>query len=185
MKKELSKEPGLRAKSLFEWWNNEHPGDRKTQRGLADSMNIETTNLNAMLNGKRTITLKSAQKIAEYFPGVKVDYIMGMTDFITDNEEFDSFYQRCIITASEKVETFTRLAASCGFTVIPAGTDCLVSTDDGTGIKTEDYFYIKRGNRKIIIYYSQIGDILDELSGFLSVRLSNLIGKKNGDEQDG
>lgn len=183
MNKELSKEPGLRAKSLFEWWNNEHPEDKKTQRGLAISMNIETTNLNAMLNGKRTITLKSAQKIAEYFPGVKVEYIMGMTDFITDNEEFDSFYQRCIITASEKVDTFTHLAAGCGFTVIPAGTDCLVS--DGTSIKTEDYFYIKQGDRKIIIYYSQIGEILDELSGFLSVRLSNLIGKKNGDEQDG
>lgn len=71
-----------RAKSLFDWWKANHPGERKTQQELANYMGILPESLNAKLNRKRTLTENDARKIAEFF-SVRFEYIMCFDDFPT------------------------------------------------------------------------------------------------------
>lgn len=80
-----------RAKGLFEWWNRLHPSDKKTQRDMAEAMGILPETLNLKLNGHRALTEDDARKIASYFPGVRIEYVLGYDEFKTLSELQDHF----------------------------------------------------------------------------------------------
>ncbi len=76
--KNLSKERGGRVKRLL----HEH---NVRQIELAEKINVSPEHLNAILNGKRTLTLEHAQSIAKLF-NVRFEWIMCFDDYRTRQE---------------------------------------------------------------------------------------------------
>ena len=171
-----------RAKGLFEWWNCIHPEDKRKQVNLAKFMGITPIVLNAKLNAKRTLTETDAKKIADYF-GVRFEYVMGYDDARTESELFNALINKVQDRSQRRINSFVTLAEACGYEVIPAGTSCLVPDGKG-GVKTEDYYYLRQGEIEQLLYSSQIIDFVEELSDFLSARLSRFV-KGNGGSDNG
>lgn len=180
MNDKLTVGSGERAKGLFTWWKSKHPYEKKTQAALAKSMDISPIVLNAKLNGKRTLTAKDAQKIADFFPGVRFEYIMGFDNAITEDELLNQYINKKQSMAQRTASCFSTLAELCGFEVILAGTDCLVST--GNNVKAEDYYILRCGETEERVYFSQITEYVEELSDFLNVRLNRYMKKSGGCE---
>ena len=181
MGEKLSAGNAANAKSLFAWWNGKHSGEKKTQAELADKMGITAIVLNAKLNGHRTLTANDARKIADYF-GVRFEYVMGYDDAKTEDDLFNAYEKKTRSLSQRKISSFTTLAELCGYEVVSGGTDCLVSSENG--VKTEDYWILRQGEKERWIYYSQLNDFVEELSDYLSVRLKRVVnivgGKENG-----
>lgn len=78
--KELSKKRGDRVKELL----REH---KMKQIELADKIHVTPEHLNAILNGKRSLTLEHARFIAKLFD-VQLEWVMGFSDFKTANDQF-------------------------------------------------------------------------------------------------
>ncbi|NFS28129.1 helix-turn-helix transcriptional regulator [Clostridium botulinum] len=73
----------------------EHIGDRIrylrqcreiTQKELAKTLFIKPNTLSQYENGKRNLTAEMVKKIAQYF-NVSMDYLMGITEEIYDNND--------------------------------------------------------------------------------------------------
>lgn len=182
MSEKITAGSGERAKALFSWWKSKHPHEKKTQAALAESMGILPEVLNAKLNGKRTLTTKDAKKIADFFPGVRFEYIMGFDNAITEDELLSEYVNKKQNMAQRKTSCFITLAELSGFEVVFAGTDCLVAS--GNSIKTEDYYILRRGALEQRVYFSQITEFVEELSDYLNVRLDRFL-KKNGGLENG
>lgn len=80
--KNLTKERGGRVKQLL----HEH---NIRQIELADKISVTPEHLNAILNGKRTLTLEHAQSIAKLF-NVRFEWIMCFDDFKTEHERISA-----------------------------------------------------------------------------------------------
>lgn len=180
MSEKITAGSGERAKALFSWWKSKHPHEKKTQAALAESMGILPEVLNAKLNGKRTLTTKDAKKIADFFPGVRFEYIMGFDNAITEDELLSEYVNKKQNMAQRITSCFITLAELNGFEVILAGTDCLVST--GNNVKAEDYYILRCGETEERVYFSQITEYVEELSDFLNVRLNRYMKKSGGCE---
>ena len=83
---DINKLRAERAKGLFDWWKEHHPEDKKSQQKLAVEMGISPIVLSAKLNNHRTLTEEDARKIAHYFPGVRVEFILGFDEYRTLEE---------------------------------------------------------------------------------------------------
>lgn len=127
---ELTNLRAARAKELFSLWNNAHPENKKTQAGLAESMGKSTIVINAKLNGKRSITLDDAKKIADYFPGVRYQYIMGEDDYITMKSQLESVVQTARNEGNLMFTGLSCFASLSGFEITPP------KFESGSDIKT-------------------------------------------------
>lgn len=85
---EINKKRGNHVKQLLE-------DNNKTQVWLAEQLYLQPEHLNMMLNGKRNLGEDKIQAIAKLFPDVKLDWLLGISDYKTDSEHFVNALSQC------------------------------------------------------------------------------------------
>ena len=102
--KNLSKERGGRVKQLLHEQN-------VRQIELADKIGVTPEHLNAILNGKRTLTFEHAQSIAKLF-NVRFEWVMCFDDFRTEDERICA----ALSGPGERLALIERLMGIHGYT---------------------------------------------------------------------
>lgn len=181
---ELTKKRAERAKGLFAWWKTEHPGERKTQQELANRMEISPIVLNSKLNGKRTLTESDAQKIADYFPGVLVEYILGFVDYKTNGEKF------CAAISQVKNEGDLLFAGLSAFAQLTDYEIELTSPAHSPGENRapieswlkmfRDGYTIHHGDKSVQLTLEEMNQFENEVCDFVELKLKHLFQRKEG-----
>ena len=185
---ELTKMRAERAKGLFAWWKTEHPGERKTQQELANRMEISPIVLNAKLNGKRTLTESDARKIADFFPGVLVEYILGFVDYKTDGEKFSATISQ---VKDEGNLLFTGLSAFAQLTDYQIGLTSPARSPNENSAPIENWlkmvrdgYTIHHGDKSVQLTLEEMNQFENEVCDFVELKLKHLFRQK-GDKNNG
>ena len=109
---ELSKKRGDNVKKLLKQYG-------WTQGQLAKELRIAPTNLNAKLNGSRTLTDYDAELIAKLFPPVRAEWIMGTERFPTQGQDNWEVIQQARQEGELLNLGFCAFASLVGYTVSP------------------------------------------------------------------
>lgn len=80
---EINKKRGERVKELLN-------KNDKTQVWLAQKLFLKPEHLNMMLNGKRNLGEDKIQTIASLFPDVQIDWLLGISEYRTENQRINS-----------------------------------------------------------------------------------------------
>lgn len=179
MSKKLPREDQTPAKSLFKWWEDTH-GEKKTQVALAKYMGITKETLNAKLNGAkyRPITKQDAYKIAEFFPGSRVEYIMGLDPYITEQDKIDGFFDINDKRYKMRINSLVNLARLRGFDVTLDSSGLVIGPSGGY----EDIYRIERNGKKIYVPYTEMMDWIEDISDFVEIKLNRQLRQKGGSD---
>lgn len=85
---EINEKRGKRVKELLK-------DNGKTQVWLAEQLYLQPEHLNMMLNGKRNLGEDKIHAIVELFPGVELDWLLGISDYKTVGEHFARTISQC------------------------------------------------------------------------------------------
>lgn len=172
--KELALKRAGRVKKLLE----SRPG--WTQKELAEKINIGEVQMSGKMTGIRNFTQTDAILIAELFPPVRWQWIFCIDDYMTDSEQFESWYNRKKNLIKRKQEAVSTIAALGGFDVVLYSSGFL----NGTG-NVEDVFIVRRKGdyeNQIYVGFSELEQWCRELSYYMCGRLTSLIDER-GSEQ--
>ena len=141
--RELCNKRGERVKELL----RDH---KMRQIELADEIHVTPEHLNAILNGKRTLTLEHARFIARRF-SVQLDWVMAFSDFKTANDQ--------LCASLDKMEEHAKtLHSIIRFATNSQGYD--IEMVD----RTEDKQWIDTGNDPLFYVFKREGQITAHLS---------------------
>lgn len=162
---ELNKIRSERAKSLFGFWKATHPNERKTQTALAAHMGISPIVLNAKINGHRTITENDCRKIAKFFPGVRVEYLLGYDDFRTAAERSAAILDKAESDATALDVLIRRIAndAACSIKLLENA-----SLPEGLQLDTDCYAIVENGTVVGLVPVSEYIALRHEIADFAS-----------------
>lgn len=84
---EINRKRGERVKELLK-------SNGKTQAWLAGKLFLKPEHLNMLLNGKRNLGEDKIQIIASLFPDVQIDWLLGISEYKTENQRFVSIIEK-------------------------------------------------------------------------------------------
>lgn len=140
---ELAKKRGSRVKELL----HDH---QMRQIELADKIHVTPEHLNAILNGKRTLTLEHAQFIARMFD-VQLEWVMGFSDFKTANDQFCASLDK-MEESAKILHSIIRLAANSQGHDIEI-VDC-TGDDQVVSVDADSLYYVFKKNGLVTAHLS-------------------------------
>ena len=190
---ELSKKRGERVKALLKEYS-------MTQIELADKISFTPEHLNSMLNGKRTLTSETAERIAEIFPPVLPSWILCETDCRTKQQEEHLPLIKCFLEKKQRESAVLALLNSFDIAIEFNGDDFgdmanlstanffdrateedishLLSAIDSRASSKRGYRAVRTNTGDILGYFSEQDRLafIDEICEFVEFKLIRLIG---------
>lgn len=88
---------------------------KRTQEWLAIQLGVDPNYVSMIETGKRPLTVKNAEKIAVLFPRTRVEWLIGLDDFETEDDK-DEYERKCSKRAGiMEEEMMKKIARQAGY----------------------------------------------------------------------
>lgn len=168
----INKERGKRVKELLE-------SENKTQVWLAEQLYLQPEHLNMMLNGKRNLGEDKIQAIARLFPDVKLDWLLGISDYRTDWEHFSDALSQCEREGDLLMIGFKAFAQLSGYSITFTSPPTLHGEKRTAPVEewlkmVKDGYTISNGEKAAIISIEDMNHLQNEICDFVEFKLDRL-----------
>lgn len=176
---EINRKRGEHVKELLKQNN-------RTQVWLAEQLYVQPEHLNMMLNGKRNLGEDRIQAIARLFPDVKLDWLLGLTDYKTTGEFLASELSQCQHEGELLMIGLRAFAQLSGYEITfsaPASSDDQRTAPVETWLKMFREGYTVSGKEgSVTISLEDMNRLQNEICDFVEFKLNRLCerGVKNG-----
>lgn len=190
-KEEINKICGERLRELID-------SNNTTQRKLAKMLTYTEQHLNYIVNGKRRLTDTAAKRIAEIFPDIRFEWLLGYDNYRSkgDKQIFELAYQ--ISDDELSLVSIQKLAVTIGYSIVENQFDDLEECDKklrNIGLEPgnaewieahEEYIRLQEQcrNERFSVYYkgemlmscseTDIKFLVEEVKHFIKFRLNEL-----------
>lgn len=167
----LSKEKGDFVKRLIKEHN-------MTQVQLAIKMNRAPEDLNPILNGKRTLSVEAAEKIADEFPGeVSAAWLLGLSEHKTVADHFTKVINEMNQEADLLFTGLSSFALLSGYEIIQPKIGGNASLDEMFQ-EIHSGYVIKKGERSISLSCVDMNRFENEVNDFVELMLKHLFARR-------
>ena len=167
---EIARLRGERVKALLKRY-------KWTQTRLAKELNIQTTVLNAKLNGPRTINEGDAIQIAKLFPPVKVGWIMGVDRFPTQGEEMQGVLDQARQEGHLLNVGFGAFATLIGYSVTPPQLPETAHVNTMISILNQGYT-LSKGGKTVSLSIAEMNRLQNRICDHIETELKYLFQEK-------
>ena len=164
-KTDLNPVRALRVKTIIE-----REGINQTE--FAARVHLTQQAVSRIVNMKTALVEGTARDIVKAFPDYSLLWLLGLSDDMTEADEFYSHYARINKIHDDNVYTVRHLAKLHGVEVVPYRTGFIHSN----GV-VEDDFIVRIGDKESIVTYSDLTDLIADLAALTESRLSRIIAK--------
>ena len=178
--KRLTVSRGERVKICLDRWNKENPAKKMTQKSLAEALQLHPVLLSDKLAGRKTLTEYNLRDIAQIL-GVRVEYLMGLDDYITDNDLFDALIENHKKRYEKRIDALIKLASLRRFEISLDSSGSVIGPSGGY----EDIYRIEQDGRRIFVPYTVLTDWIEDISDYVEVKLNRQLKQREGSENNG
>jgi hypothetical protein len=187
---DICKKRGENVKKLFKWWKETHPKEKKTQAELAyDYLHTVPSALSGKMKGEeRYLNEEDARMIASYFPGARVEFVLGYDDFITESDKFDATISEIQDESHLLLIGLNAFAKLCDYQIkltSPAHKPEETSAPVGNWMKMiHDGYTIRKDDQTVQLSLEEMNAFENEVCDFVELKLKHLF-KQKGDRNNG
>ena len=153
--------------------------DRKiTQTELHKMTGISLNTISKIINRKSPLTPYIASEIANCFPGIKYEWLLGNSDYKTDTDVFNAVFDKHNERYEKKVMALTLLAGLRGIEILLISSGFVIGPSGGY----EDIYVVRCGEKQFHASYSEITEWVDDILDFTELKLNRLVNKMGGSD---
>ena len=156
--------------------------EKISQKDLADALidprdpekSMEPQNLSRMMKTGK-ITEKTCKRIVAAFPEYRIEWLLGIDDYMTARDAIDGFINRMDREHDDNIDTARHLAKlrNIEFNLYSSG---IIQDENGRFL---DCFLVRKDGKKAYITYNDLTDLISDLAALTESRLTRMIEKAN------
>lgn len=145
-----------------------------SQSEFADRVHLTQQAISRIINMKTALIEATARDMIEAFPGYRLEWLLGLDDYMTESDLFDAYIARIDKEHDTNVYIVRQLAALHGVDVTLYTAGMLHANG-----KVEDDYIVRRDGRQTTITYSDLTDLIADLAALTESRLTRIIDRAN------
>ena len=153
-----------------------------SQERLAELINRTQNSISMIERGERDLTKDNAILIAEVCD-VRLDYLLLLTDFMTEQEEVLSDFQLSSYEISQEWPMMEFLASGAGYMMIDSD---MISKKKSEKRKEKPYcYFVGNDNEEIAFSYDDFKELLEDIEEYSKLRITRTVNKKRRETENG
>ena len=141
-----------------------------TQKKLGEIIFLTEQSVNRIVKGHVKLTKENATRIVQAFPLYRIEWLLGLSDYKTNDELFNSIHKKAKIEHERRIDAIRALAELRGYTL-----DLYYSTSGVGGDAAETYIVSNGKTNKEI----SLDLLIDEIADFVDFKLMRFLKKEN------
>lgn len=175
-KKNRAKKTGLRVKEA-------RKAKGLSQERLAELINRTQNSISMIERGERDLTKDNAILIAEACD-VRLDYLLLLTDYMTEQEEILSDFQLSYYEISQEYPMMQYLAGRAGYMMIDS--DMIGKKETGKRKEKPYCYFVGTDNNEEVAFSSDdFKELLEDIEEYSKLRITRMVNKKRRGEENG
>lgn len=167
-KTELNPKSAERVKTIID-------REKISQIEFSKRIHQSQQNISRIVTMKSALTKDNAQAIVTAFPEYRIEWLLGIDDYMTARDAIDGFIKRMDREHDDNIDTARHLAKlrNIEFNLYSSG---IIQDENGRFL---DCFLVRKDGKKAYITYNDLNDLISDLAALTESRLTRMIEKAN------